>query len=92
MVWRSSGEVDDRTARIFRQLYENRLERVRAALDDDADEDGLADAVMVRREIVRAQREKLRRLYNKGKIGTDTRRAVSRRLDSEDPDIRRGAG
>jgi CPA1 family monovalent cation:H+ antiporter len=87
-----SGKVDDRTARTFRHLYEDRLERVRAALDDEPEEEGLTDAAMVRREIVRAQREKLRGLYRKGKIGTDTRRAVSRRLDAEDPDIRRGAG
>jgi CPA1 family monovalent cation:H+ antiporter len=39
---------------------------------------------MVRREILRAQREKLRSLYRKGKIGMDTRRAVTRRLDLED--------
>jgi Na+/H+ antiporter len=86
------GEIDDRTARTFRQIYEDRLERVRAALDDEPDEEGLTDAAMVRREIIRAQREKLRRLYRKGRIGMDTRRAVSRRLDAEDPDIRRGAG
>lgn len=84
-----SGKVDDRTARTFRQLYEDRLERVRAALDDEPDEEGLTDAGMVRREIVRAQREKLRRMYRKGKIGIDTRRAVNRRLDAEDRDIRR---
>jgi CPA1 family monovalent cation:H+ antiporter len=83
------GEVDDRTAMTFRQLYEDRLERVRAALDDEPVEDGLTDAGVVRRAILRAQREKLRSLYRKGKIGMDTRRAVSRRLDLEDRDIRR---
>jgi len=83
------GEVDDRTARTFRQLYEDRLERVRAALDEETEENGLTDAGMVRREILRAQREKLRSLYRKGKIGMDTRRAVTRRLDLEDRAARR---
>jgi CPA1 family monovalent cation:H+ antiporter len=83
------GEIDDRTAMTFRQLYEDRLERVRAALDGEPGEDGLTDAGVVRRAILRAQREKLRSLYRKGKIGMDTRRAVSRRLDLEDRDIRR---
>ncbi|MDN3355815.1 Na+/H+ antiporter [Actinomadura sp. DC4] len=83
------GEVDDRTARTFRQLYEDRLERVRAALDDEPEEEGLTDALMVRREILRAQRDRLRSLYRKGKIGMDTRRAVSRRLDLEDREVRR---
>jgi Na+/H+ antiporter len=86
------GLVDDRTARTFRHLYEDRLERVRAELDDEPDEDRLADAGMVRREIVRAQRDKLRRMYHKGKISADTRRVVGRRLDLEDPDIRKGVG
>jgi Na+/H+ antiporter len=86
------GEVDDRTARTFRHLYEDRLERVRAELDDEPDEDRLADAGMVRREIVAAQRERLGRLYRKGKIGADTRRAVARSIDLEDPDFRREVG
>jgi CPA1 family monovalent cation:H+ antiporter len=87
-----AGRIDDRTARTFRQLYEDRLERLRAELDEEAEEDRLADAGMVRREIVRAQRNKLRRLYRKGKISAGTRRAVGRRIDLEDPDIRKGVG
>jgi NhaP-type Na+/H+ or K+/H+ antiporter len=85
-----AGEVDERTARTFRQLYEDRLERVRAELDDEPDEERLADASMVRREIVRAQRDKLGRLYRKGKISTETRRALEQRLDLEDPEMRKG--
>jgi Na+/H+ antiporter len=87
-----TGKLDERTSQTFRQMYEDRLERVRAELDDEPDEDRLADTSMVRREIVRAQRDKLRRLYGKGRISAGTRRAVERSLDLDDPDIRRGVG
>jgi Na+/H+ antiporter len=85
------GKVDERTAGTFRQIYEDRLERLRASLNDDEDEDdaGLTDADYVRREIIRAQRAKLRALYRGRRIGTDTRRAVSRRLDLEERASRR---
>jgi NhaP-type Na+/H+ or K+/H+ antiporter len=83
------GEVDDRTARTFRQMYEDRLERVRAALDDEPEENGLTDAGVVRHAILRAQRERVNSLYRKGKIGMDTRRAMTRRLDLEDREARR---
>ncbi len=86
------GTMDDRTSLTFRRLYEDRLERVRAELDDEPDEERLADTSLVRREIVRAQRDKLRRLYGRGRISAGTRRAVERRLDLDDPDMRRGVG
>jgi hypothetical protein len=37
-------------------------------------------------------REKLDRLYRRGKIGADALRAVRRRLDLDDPDLRRDVG
>jgi Na+/H+ antiporter len=87
-----SGEVDDRTAMTYRELYEDRLARVRALLDEDMDDIGVAEARRLRREVRRAQREKLIRLYRKGKISAETWRAANRRVDLEDPDIRRGVG
>jgi CPA1 family monovalent cation:H+ antiporter len=86
------GEVDDHTAMTYRELYEDRLERVRVLLDDDVDEASVAESGRLRREVRKAQREKLIRLYPKGKISAETWRAAKRRVDLEDPDIRRGVG
>ncbi|WP_433177437.1 Na+/H+ antiporter [Actinoallomurus sp. CA-150999] len=79
-------EVDERTARAYRRLYEDRLERLRAELDEEPEE-GTADSVVLRRELVRTQREKLRRLYRKGRVSADVMRTVDRWLDLEDPDV-----
>jgi CPA1 family monovalent cation:H+ antiporter len=87
-----NDEVDDHTAGTYRQLYEDRLQRVRAELDGDMEEQAPADSSLLRRELIRAQREKLDRLYRKGKISADALRAVRRRLDLEDPDLRRDVG
>jgi CPA1 family monovalent cation:H+ antiporter len=78
---------------IYRELYEDRLERIRALLhDDEVDEASVAESRRLRREVRKVQREKLIRLYRKGKISAETWRAVNRRVDLEDPDIRRGVG
>ncbi|GGU04630.1 Na+/H+ antiporter [Actinomadura citrea] len=82
-----NGEVDGRTGRTFRQLYEDLLDRIRAEFGEDLDEE-VTDSLGLRRELVRTQREKLRRLYSKGKISAEGLRAVDRWLDLEDPDIR----
>lgn len=74
------GRVDERTARAYRQLYEDRIDRTRA-------DEEVTDAVGLRRELVRAQREKLRRLYHKGRISAQVMRAVDRWLDLDDPDV-----
>lgn len=81
------GEVDERTARTFRQLYENLLDKIRTEFEEDFDEE-VTDVLGLRRELVRTQREKLRRLYSQGKISAEVLRAVDRWLDLEDPDIR----
>lgn len=75
-------QVDDRTAEVFRQLFELRLDRVREILGDDAPtEDEQPDAHgELRRALVRAQRDKLRRLYDKGEIGADTLRKLDQEL------------
>ncbi|WP_252784949.1 Na+/H+ antiporter [Actinoallomurus rhizosphaericola] len=85
-------EVDERAAQTYRQLYEDRLRRVRAELDGDADEEAPPDPIALRRDLIRAQRERLDRLYRKGKISADAVRAVRRRLDLDDPDLRRDVG
>jgi CPA1 family monovalent cation:H+ antiporter len=82
-----NGEVDDRTGRTFHQLYEDLLDQIRTGMDEDPDEE-VTDSLGLRRELVRTQREKLRRLYSKGKISAEALRAVDRWLDLEDPDIR----
>jgi CPA1 family monovalent cation:H+ antiporter len=86
------GEVDEDTASLYRQLFEMRLDRVRAVLDDTGDEEAAeaaADAAASHRdfraELMRAQREKLAQLYRDGKISDDIRRSISRTLDMQEP-------
>jgi CPA1 family monovalent cation:H+ antiporter len=73
------GEVDEDTANVYRQLFELRLERVRAVLGDD--EEGPPDTSGFREELVRAQRAKLEDLYRTRKISDETRRSISRTID-----------
>ncbi|RKS68094.1 sodium/proton antiporter (CPA1 family) [Actinomadura pelletieri DSM 43383] len=82
-----NGEVDDRTGGTFRRLYESLLDQVRTESGEDLDEE-VTDVLALRRELVRTQREKLRRLYSEGRISAEVMRAVDRWLDLEDPDIR----
>jgi CPA1 family monovalent cation:H+ antiporter len=83
----AGNQIDDRTADVFRQLFELRLDRVRAVLDD---EDGAERAdpeigyVGVRRELIRAQRGKLRELYHQGTIHAETLRRLDHELDVEE--------
>ena len=77
-----AGEVDEGTANVYRQLFELRLDRVRSLLSDD-DEDPV-DTSAFRRELVRAQRDKLAQLYAKGKISDEIRRTIARSLDRQE--------
>jgi CPA1 family monovalent cation:H+ antiporter len=77
-----AGEVDEDTANVYRQLFELRLDRVRSLLSDD-DEDPV-DTSAFRRELVRAQRDKLAQLYAKGKISDEIRRTIARSLDRQE--------
>jgi Na+/H+ antiporter len=79
-----AGEVDEDTANVYRQLFEMRLERVRAALGDTDGEDGPADTSGFRAELVRAQRAKLAELYRGGKISDEIRRSISSTLDLQE--------
>jgi CPA1 family monovalent cation:H+ antiporter len=79
-----AGTVDEDTADLYRQLLEMRLERVRAALGD-ASADDVPDTSGPRRELVRAQRDKLAQLYRDGEISDDIRRSISRSLDLQEP-------
>jgi CPA1 family monovalent cation:H+ antiporter len=78
-----AGEVDEDTANVYRQLFEMRLERVRAALGD-TEGNGSADTSSFRAELVRAQRDKLAELYRAGKISDDIRRSIARTLDLQE--------
>jgi Na+/H+ antiporter len=80
-----SGDVDEDTANVYRQLFELRLERVRSALDD-SDGDGTVPSTggKVRRELVRAQRAKLEELYRNGKVSDEIRRSISLTLDLQE--------
>lgn len=82
-----AGEVDDSTANLYRQLLELRLDRVRVALGD-AHEDAVADTRAVRRELVRAEQEKLAELYQSGRISDQIRRSIAGTLDlQEEPPL-----
>jgi CPA1 family monovalent cation:H+ antiporter len=76
-------EVDEDTANVYRQLFEMRLERVRAALGV-AVGDGPADHSGFRAELVQAQRDKLAELYRAGKISDEIRRNIARTLDLQE--------
>ncbi|HEY0937961.1 MAG TPA: Na+/H+ antiporter [Trebonia sp.] len=78
-----AGEVDEDTANVYRQLFELRLERVRAVLGDPGG-DGPADTSGFRAELVRAQRDKLGELYRDGKISDEIRRSIAGTLDLQD--------
>ncbi|HVT66166.1 MAG TPA: Na+/H+ antiporter, partial [Trebonia sp.] len=78
-----AGEVDEDTASVYRQLFEMRLERVRAALGD-TDGDGPPDHSGFRAELARAQRAKLAELYQAGKISDEIRRSIARTLDLQE--------
>lgn len=87
-----AGEVDEDTANVYRQLFEMRLDRVRAVLDSTDGDDGRAghfDMAAFRAELVRAQRDKLAQLYRDRKINDEIRRSISRTLDLQE---RRGFG
>ncbi len=79
-----TGGVDEDTASVYRQLFEMRLDRVRVTLGD-ASEDDVADTAGLSQELVRAQRDRLDELYRDGEIGDETRRAISRTLDLQEP-------
>jgi Na+/H+ antiporter len=75
-------EVDEDTANIYRQLFELRLDRVRAALGDD--EDGPPDTTGFRAELAHAQRAKLQELYQAGRIDDEIRRSIAHTIDQQD--------
>jgi len=78
-----AGDVDEDTANVYRQLFELRLERVRAALGDDGD-GSRPPTSGIRRELVRAQRAKLEELYRNRKINDEIRRSIALTLDLQD--------
>ncbi|WP_158088695.1 Na+/H+ antiporter [Thermoactinospora rubra] len=78
----SDDEVDDRTAEVYRQLFQLRLDRVRAVLDEDSESPH--GRGRLRRDLVRVQRHKVNELYRKGKISAETQLKLSRELDVED--------
>jgi Na+/H+ antiporter len=79
-----AGEVDEDTANVYRQLFELRLDRVRAALGDDGNGSGTPPTSGLRRELVRAQRAKLEELYRNRKINDEIRRSIALTLDLVD--------
>jgi hypothetical protein len=76
--------VDEDTANVYRQLFELRLERVRAALGDDEGDGTVPHTSGLRHELVRAQRAKLDELYRNRKISDDIRRSIALTLDLQD--------
>ena len=78
-----AGEVDEDTANVYRQLFELRLDRVRAALGD-ADDGHVPDSAAFRAELVRAQRNRLEKLYRERKINDEIRRSIARSLDTQE--------
>ncbi len=86
-----AGRADDVVADALRPALELRLERLQTLEDDRRDNSEAADSRPVQRELLRAQRKALNRLYAEGKIGAPTLREVNRELDFDDPRLRRSA-
>ncbi|MFC4534103.1 Na+/H+ antiporter [Sphaerisporangium dianthi] len=85
----AGDQIDERTAEVFRQLLELRLDKVRAILDEDEGEDGDETSPdsgtrWLRKQLAHTQREKLDDLYSKGKISAATQRHLVHELDLED--------
>jgi CPA1 family monovalent cation:H+ antiporter len=84
----AKDEVDEHTADVFRQLYELRLDRVRAVLDDEngdgAGAGGESGTKWLRKQLAHAQRDELDELYAQGKISAATQRRLIHELDLED--------
>jgi CPA1 family monovalent cation:H+ antiporter len=76
-----NGDVDEDTANVYRQLFELRLERVRAALGDEDGDGSVPHTSGLRHELVRAQRAKLDELYRNRKISDEIRRSIALTLD-----------
>jgi CPA1 family monovalent cation:H+ antiporter len=79
-----AGEVDEDTAQVYRQLFEMRLDRVRAILGD-VNKEELPDIRALRAELLRAQRDKLTELYENRKISDEIRRTIAQGLDTQEP-------
>jgi CPA1 family monovalent cation:H+ antiporter len=79
-----NGEVDEDTANVYRQLFELRLERVRAALGDEDGDGSVQRTSGLRHELVSAQRAKLDELYRSRKISDEIRRSIALTLDLQD--------
>jgi Na+/H+ antiporter len=81
------GERGDEAAtRRLRELYETRLEHSRAPLDERGDEDRahLESFVTLREELLRAEREALLGLHDRGEISEEAVRVLERDLDLQE--------
>ena len=76
-----SGQVDETTANVYRQLLEMRLGRARAMAGDD--DGAIHDSAEFRAEIARAQHAKIDQLYRDRKITDEIRRSIARSVDSQ---------
>lgn len=74
-----SGEVDETTANMYRQMLELRMDRARR-MADDADGE-FHDTAEFRAEVAQAQHEKLDQLYRDRKVNDEIRRSISRSID-----------
>ncbi|MET9341959.1 Na+/H+ antiporter [Nonomuraea sp. NPDC003804] len=77
----ADDRIDDRTADVYRQLFELRLDTVRSVLGED---EGRPEMGKLRKELVKAQRDKLNELYRKGRISVATQRKLLHELDLEE--------
>ncbi|GAA3825091.1 Na+/H+ antiporter [Sphaerisporangium flaviroseum] len=82
----ADGKVDDHKADVFRQVLELRLNTVRQLLGDEDGSETPGDTGTrgLRKQLIRAQREKLDELYSSGEIGAETQRRLLHELDLED--------
>ncbi|MEV0588520.1 Na+/H+ antiporter [Nonomuraea sp. NPDC050310] len=78
----ADDRVDERTAEVYRQLFELRLDRVREVLDEDTESEHGKGRLRV--ELIHAQRRKLEQLYRKGRISAEVQRRLGHELDLEE--------
>jgi Na+/H+ antiporter len=84
-----SGEVQEKSARALRPLYEARLERLQRRAKGSEAPESEEEVHQLRLRLLAKQREALAQLYEKDEIGADVSHSLGHDLDLEESRLRR---
>jgi CPA1 family monovalent cation:H+ antiporter len=85
----ANGEVQEESARALRPLYEARLERLREVSAGNEPPESSVEIHRLRLQLLQAQREAVRRLYESDQIGADVQVEITHEIDLEETRLRR---